>query len=144
MKVLLVLAGIWWVTALTFATPARTVWDGVYTAEQAARGRADYTKSCASCHAVDLRGSSTAPSLVEDSFAFLFGELTVGELYSRICKLMPADRPGSLSVQSCRDITAFLLQSNSFPTGDNELDGDQAVMEQILIATKRPEKQERR
>ena len=53
-----------------FAAADRTVWDGVYTEEQATRGRADYLKACASCHAADLRGGSTAPSLVEESFAF--------------------------------------------------------------------------
>ena len=115
------------------------MWDGIYTEEQAARGRADYMKSCASCHAADLRGSNTAPSLVEESFAFLYGDATVGELYGRIRMLMPSDRPNSLSSQSYRDIVSFILQSNKFPPGEKELEADPDTLRQILITTKRPE-----
>jgi cytochrome c553 len=124
--------------SVVFAATERTVWDGVYTEEQATRGRADYMKSCASCHAGDLRGSNTAPSLVEESFAFLYGDTTVGELYGRIRMLMPSDRPNSLSSQTYRDIVTFLLQANKFPPGDKELEGDSEALREILITTKRP------
>ncbi len=128
-------AGILW--GVVFAAADRTVWDGVYTEEQATRGRADYMRSCASCHAADLRGSNTAPSLVEDSFAFLYGDTTVGELYGRIRMLMPSDRPNSLSSQSYRDIVTFILQSNRFPPGEKELEADPDALRQILITTRR-------
>jgi mono/diheme cytochrome c family protein len=116
----------------------RTVWDGVFTDEQAARGKEQYTRSCASCHAADLRGSSTAPSLVEESFAFQWGDTSVGELFERIRTLMPSDRPNSLSAQAYRDVVAFLLQSNKYPAGAKELDADLEALKQILITTKRP------
>ena len=35
----------------TQADVQRTVWDGVYTEEQAERGAVQYTESCAGCHA---------------------------------------------------------------------------------------------
>ena len=73
----------------------RTVWDGVYTEAQAERGRASYQQSCLSCHRDDLRGDNTAPSLVGESFLFLWGDMEVGELSARIQKLMPPERPGS-------------------------------------------------
>jgi S-disulfanyl-L-cysteine oxidoreductase SoxD len=130
-------AGILWLATVAFAAEDRTVWDGVYTEEQATRGRVDYTKSCASCHGADLRGSNTAPSLVEESFAFLFGDMTVGELYGRIRMLMPSDRPNSLSSQSYLDIVTFILQSNKFPAGEKELDADPETLRQILITTRR-------
>jgi mono/diheme cytochrome c family protein len=116
----------------------RTVWDGVYTEEQASRGQAQYLRACASCHAADLRGGSTAPSLVEESFSFQWADATVGELFERIRRLMPSDRPNSLSSQAYRDIVAFILQANKFPTGDKELDTDLDALRQILIAMKRP------
>jgi cytochrome c553 len=131
-------AGILSLTSVAVTAADRTVWDGVYTEGQAARGQADYMKSCASCHAADLRGSNTAPSLVEESFAFLYGGTTVGELYGRIRMLMPSDRPGSLSSQSYRDIVSFVLQSNKFPPGEKELEADPETLGQILITTKRP------
>jgi mono/diheme cytochrome c family protein len=118
--------------------PARTVWDGVYTEEQAARGQAQYARACASCHAADLRGDSTAPSLVEEGFSFQWADATVGELFERVRRLMPSDRPNSLSSQAYRDIVAFILQANKFPTGEKELDTDLDALRQILIAGKRP------
>ena len=116
--------------------PKRTVWDGVFSEEQAARGQAQYTRACASCHAADLRGSSTAPSLVEESFAFQWADTSVGELFDRIRTLMPSDRPNSLSPQAYRDVVAFLLRSNKFPTGAKDLDADPEALRQILITTK--------
>jgi mono/diheme cytochrome c family protein len=123
------------------AKPAtgRTVWDGVYSEQQAERGRSAYMDACASCHAKDLRGDSTAPSLVEESFSFQWSDATVAELFDRIRTLMPSDRPNSLSSQRYRDIVAFLLQANMFPAGDKELDEDGAVLRQILITMKRPQ-----
>jgi S-disulfanyl-L-cysteine oxidoreductase SoxD len=116
----------------------RTVWDGVYTSQQALRGQAEYMKACASCHADDLRGKSTAPSLVEESFAFLWGDTSVGELLEKTQKLMPSDRPGSLPAETYRDIVAFILQSNKFPAGDQELASDPEALRKILITTKQP------
>jgi pimeloyl-ACP methyl ester carboxylesterase/cytochrome c553 len=119
------------------AVQGRTVWDGVYTREQAMRGRTEYVRSCAACHAEDLRGNGTAPSLVGESFSFLYGDTPVGELFGRIRTLMPSDRPNSLSSQSYRDIVAFILQSNTLPPGERELDADPDALRQILITTKR-------
>ena len=107
----------------------RTVWSGVYTDEQARRGRAEYLRACAPCHAEDLRGNGTAPSLVEESFSFLYSDTTVGELFGRIRTLMPSDRPNSLSSQSYRDIVAFILQSNNLPPGERELDVDNSTVD---------------
>jgi hypothetical protein len=117
---------------------APSVWDGVYTAEQAMRGRTAYMQSCAGCHADDLRGRSTAPSLVEESFAFLWGDMPVGDLLDRIQKVMPPDRPGSLPAQTYRDIVAFVLESNGFPSGSKELDSDLDALRRITIKMKRP------
>src|SRR4030095_6655055 len=102
----------------------RTVWDGVYSDAQAERGRASYQQSCVACHRDDLRGDNTAPSLVGESFLFLWGDMEVGELSARIQKLMPPDRPGSLSARTYADIIAFILQKNEFPAGNMELGTD--------------------
>ena len=120
------------------ANAGRSVWDAVYSADQAQRGQAAYMDSCAPCHAKDLRGDSTAPSLVEESFAFQWNDTSVGELFTRIRTLMPSDRPNSLSAQRYRDIVAFLLQANKFPSGATELDADLDALQQIRITSKRP------
>jgi mono/diheme cytochrome c family protein len=119
------------------AGAGRTVWDGVYTAEQADRGKALYTQSCAACHKADLRGDGTSPSLVEEGFAFQWNDTSVGELFEQIRKLMPSDRPNSLPPQSYRDIVAFIFQSNKFPAGDQELGADLDALNRIRITEKR-------
>jgi cytochrome c len=120
------------------AAQRTTVWDGIYTAEQAMRGRAGYMQACASCHAEDLRGTGTAPALVEESFAFQWGDMPVGELLERTRKLMPQDRPNSLSTQAYRDIVAFMLESNKFPAGPKELEGDPEALRDVMITTTKP------
>jgi mono/diheme cytochrome c family protein len=114
------------------AADQHTVWDGVYNEAQAARGEVLYTESCSGCHAPDLRGDNTSPSLVGMSFTFLWGGSTLGELFNRIQEQMPTDRPGSLSDQTYRDILAFVLRSNSYPAGTQELEHD--LLDQILIS----------
>jgi cytochrome c len=116
--------------------PARTVWDGVYTEAQAERGRASYQQACVGCHRDDLRGDNTSPSLIGESFTFLWGDMEVGELAARIQKLMPPERPGSLPPQTYTDIVAFILQKNAFPAGNAELSTDPSALH-ILITAKR-------
>ena len=111
----------------------RTVWDGVYTEGQAERGRIAYTEACSGCHAADLRGDNTSPSLVGMSFTFLWGGATLGALFERVQEMMPPDRPGSLAAETYRDILAFVLSSNSYPQGNKELGSDD--LGQILITS---------
>ena len=119
------------------AAQTRTVWDGVYTDAQAERGRASYQQSCVGCHRDDLRGDNTAPSLVGESFTFLWGDMEIGELSARIQKLMPPQGPGSLPAQTYIDIVAFMLQKNAFPAGSVELSADPVALH-ILITASRP------
>ena len=103
----------------------RTVWEGIYTAEQATRGQAVYTASCRACHLADLIGSATqaAPPLAGELFIQDWLEDTVGNLFSQV-RLMPFDQPGSLSDQALLDTLAYILQYNEFPAGETELTAD--------------------
>ena len=141
--------GLWVASTMSFVHPAtaraayaqetpadaqRTVWDGVYDEAQAERGRVQYAAACSGCHAPDLRGDNTSPSLVGQSFAFLWGGSTLGSLFERIQEGMPPDRPGTLPAQTYRDILAFVLRANSYPAGEQELEDDD--LKQILIAAR--------
>ena len=124
-------------SAFASQDPTRTVWDGIYTDAQAERGRSAYAQACASCHADDLRGKSTAPSLIEESFTFLWADMSVGDLFERTRMLMPSDRPGSLASATYADIIAFVMSKNGFPSGSTELGTDVAALKQIVITEKR-------
>jgi mono/diheme cytochrome c family protein len=124
--------------AMASQQPQRLIWDGVYTDAQAERGRSAYAQACASCHAEDLRGKSTAPSLIEESFTFLWADMSVGDLFERTRMLMPSDRPRSLASATYADIIAFVISKNGFPAGSTELGTDVAALKQIVITEKRP------
>jgi mono/diheme cytochrome c family protein len=93
--------------------------DGWFTEEQAERGEQEYAQHCASCHGDDLRGN---PPLAGESFHGSFE--TVWDLFDYTRETMPQDAPGSLDDATYADITAFVLQQNDFPAGEEELDPD--------------------
>ena len=113
-----------------------TVWDGVYTAEQAQLGAAAYRQNCVSCHAEDLGGGSNSPSIVGVSFQFLWGGKTLHELFEAIRTTMPTDNPASLPRQTYLDILTFMLQVNEFPAGDAALGADAEALGNVLITGK--------
>lgn len=114
-----------------YTQTTRSVWDGVYTEDQAKRGGAVYAKECASCHGVELTGGESAPPLIGGGFLSNWDSLTVGDLFERIRQSMPQDDPGRLSRQQDADVVAFLLQENEFPVGKTELDKQTEVLKLI-------------
>ena len=116
----------------------RSVWDGVYTEEQAGRGERTYTRACAACHLDDLLGDGFAPSLVGAAFSFRWSGLSVGDIFATIRTTMPQGAPASLSRQAYADLAAFLLSVNDYPAGDEELEPDVATLEPIRIESQRP------
>jgi mono/diheme cytochrome c family protein len=100
----------------------RTVWDGVYTAEQAKRGETAYRESCARCHLDTLKGNDMAPGLVGDAFVQEWDGKTVRAFYGRILSTMPADDPGSLDEKAVLDIVTYALQVNGFPAGSHAIE----------------------
>jgi mono/diheme cytochrome c family protein len=96
----------------------RTVWDGVYTEAQAARGTMAFGQSCAGCHALAAEGK--AP-LAGEPFWKSFAQKTVGDLLEFVSTYMPNGTPGSLSEPTYNDIVALILKSNGFPAGTTEL-----------------------
>ncbi len=98
-----------------------TVWDGVYTAEQAARGKVVYDTSCGACHLPDMSGSDEARPLAGERFMQDWREDTLHTLFVRIRNLMPFDEPATLSEEAYLDSVAYILEFNGFPPGDREL-----------------------
>ena len=104
-----------------FAQGTRTVLDGVYTTEQAARGQRAYGDSCRPCHeGIDQDG----PDLSGSAFVDRWRGDSLDVLFTQIRTKMPGNRPGSLSENTYVDILAFLLERNGFPADSTELTAD--------------------
>jgi mono/diheme cytochrome c family protein len=114
----------------------RSVWDGVYSAEQAKRGQDVYGKECASCHGSDLTGGESAPALAGAGFLSNWTGQTVGDLFERTQKSMPANTPGKLTRAQTADVVAYMLSANRFPEGKTEMDRQTEALKQIRIEEK--------
>ena len=119
------------------AQQQRTAKDGVYTAGQAARGKAIFDMRCAACHGEMLEGLA-GPPLVGDVFLGPRDKQPVADLFDKIHNTMPADAPGTLEPQQVADLVAFVLQANRFPTGRAELGTDAAALKQIALVAANP------
>lgn len=104
-------------------TGRHTVWDGVYTDAQAARGKTQYEASCSSCHEGGPRR--------DEAFMRDWSGTDVDSLFSLIKASMPSGAPSSLSDNVYLDIVAYMLQGNAFPAGRSELSAD--VIKNIRI-----------
>jgi cytochrome c len=114
-----------------------SVWEGVYTKEQAARGKTRYFSACAVCHGALLQGDSDSPELAGKSFMKRWGDQSVGTLFAFASSQMPVGRPGSLGVQGYADVIAHILATNGFPEGQRELPPGGDVLDHIIIEGKK-------
>ena len=135
---LLVLGAAGIFSAALVAQDSRSVWDGVYTEAQAARGAVLFDKDCAGCHGPSGEGGGMAPALVEASFAANYDGQTVGDLFDRNKGTMPPGREGQLSAQQMADITAAMLHFNKFPAGEKELPAQSMMLKAIKYIAVKP------
>ena len=146
MRRFLVLAGM--VTAAALATSAsaqtpdggsenaQTVWQGVYTPQQAARGQSEYTTHCGSCHRDDLGAYDGV--LKGSRFMEKYREAPLALLFEKIKTTMPRGAAGTLTDQSYVDIVSYVLKANDFPAGTSELTTG-ALSEVRLVSKSGPE-----
>jgi cytochrome c len=117
----------------------QTVWDGVYSREQADRGEKVYVEQCARCHGDTLGGVESAPPLAGDVFNNNWEGVALADLFERMRSSMPQDKPGSLSRSQNVDVLAHMLRVGGFPAGDKELDAQAGALTQIKFVTYRPQ-----
>jgi cytochrome c len=118
---------------IPFSLLCRPAGEGVYTKQQAARGQALYAEECAKCHGENLSGGDDSPELAGATFMSRWKGKKLGVLFTLINKTMPTDDPGHLSTRQSADLTAFILNSNSFPAGPDELPNNSAALNDIAI-----------
>lgn len=135
------------VSYLLAAAP-RSVWDGIYSADQATRGKAAYQQHCAGCHGDNLDGDGhsdraekfdgAVPPLSGDGFKANWNGHPLADLFDKVQKQMPRDNPGSVSAKDSTDILAYMLQFNQFPAGKNDLAPDTDAMGDITFEVIKP------
>jgi|TARA_B110000908_G_scaffold168729_1_gene224285 mono/diheme cytochrome c family protein len=136
LRVIFCFAAIALATNVSSGQENTAIWEGVYTAEQAARGEAVYTATCIACHGQDLGGNSNSPGLVGMGFMFLWEGRTLGVFYEKIQAEMPTDRPGQLPAKDYLNVVAYILHKNAFPEGDEELPSSVEALDSITIVSK--------
>jgi S-disulfanyl-L-cysteine oxidoreductase SoxD len=110
----------------------KSVLQGVYTEEQAARGDSEHQTNCSSCHGTE--------KYVGDAFAKAWFGRTAFDLFDQLRTTMPDDNPGGLSAQQYTDIVAYIFKANGYPAGAESLPGDPEALRLIRIEAK-PDKQ---
>jgi len=98
-------------TPTPVATDSTSTLAGVYTGDQAKRGKEAYLTYCRSCH---------LPS-TGDTFAKRWAGKTILDLFTYIYETMPDNNPRSVSENDDADIIGYLLQVTGMPAGSREL-----------------------
>jgi quinoprotein glucose dehydrogenase len=122
--------------ALAFAAPAQHVWDGVFSSDQAARGKTAFELSCSRCHNLALTGSERGPAIKGSAFLSHWEKDNLGGLFTKIRDTMPEGGSGTVKDETKIDILSYILQQNGFPSGTSELKLDLPGLQDISLARK--------
>ena len=115
----------------------RKIWDGVYTEEQAARGKPRFEASCIRCHNIELIGSERGPALKGNAFLAKYENDSLASIYTLMRDTMPRDGGAAVVSDVVKvDILAYILQRNDVPAGKEELKLDMSALEGIKISKK--------
>ncbi len=103
-----------------------TSMDGIFTVQQAERGRPLFDDLCQRCHSLQEFSGRT--------FDAIWAGVPAAALYARIANTMPLDQPGSLSIAQVSNLMAHILSENGNPAGDTPLEGDLDYLMTITLA----------
>jgi mono/diheme cytochrome c family protein len=109
-------------TATLGAAQTRSVWDGVYSDEQAKRGEAVYGERCIRCHGATMQGGTDgAGALTGEKFNGNWNGVPLDQMIDRVRASMPLDKPMTLSRQQTVDVIAYIFSANKIPSGKADL-----------------------
>lgn len=98
--------------------------EGVFTEDQADRGKEVFEWVCSECHLpAEFKG------IIDD-----WAGSSVFDVYDGIRTTMPEDGPGSLRNQEYIDVVAYILDLNGVPAGSGELASEPDLMRDIRVA----------
>jgi mono/diheme cytochrome c family protein len=124
------------VTKPTVDPNAPTTLQGVFTAEQADRGKDIYLALCQSCH---VAVAHTGPV-----FRGHWAGRPLSDLYTFVSTRMPKNEPASLAPETYADLVAYILKLNQVPAGATELVSDPATLQHVRIQFAPPSKRAKR
>src|SRR5262245_27510315 len=104
---------------------ASSVADGVFTSDQAERGKKQFQQTCAACHSVSEHTGKNFESKWSGS--------TVGDVFDLVSNTMPESDPGGLKPDEYASILAFFLSESGYKQGDKELPPDLELLKKIRI-----------
>jgi mono/diheme cytochrome c family protein len=108
-------------------SPTRSTAEGVYTVQQAQRGKDVFAGACQSCHDVNAHAGP--------AFRTNWTGRTLDALFEFLRASMPKSDPGTLSDVEYVDVMAFLLRQNRMPAGGDALVPDSSVLAKIRFDT---------
>ena len=119
-----------------------SVWDGVFTEEQAKRGQAVYPGPCGTCHGRRLNGApddpdmQSTPPLARARFLRNWEGRSLATLFEYTRATMPESNPGFLTDEEYVDLIAYMLEVGGIPAGNDELQPDPQSLARVVIEQK--------
>lgn len=117
----------------------RSIWDGVYTRDQARRGQELARAACGMCHGTRMNGvpddndMRAGPPLARAYFLREWEGRSLGTLFTYSKWTMPQANPGFLPDEDYAAIIAFTLSLTDVPPGRQELPADAVTLGHIMI-----------
>lgn len=117
-------------TATLLAAPRaeaqpRSTMAGVYTADQAVKGREVFNSNCLGCH--------TTASHQGTAFQLKWFGRPLYDLYDYLSQAMPKAAPGSLTEDEYVWVTAYILRLNGMPPGRTELNAEPTWLKAVRV-----------
>jgi alcohol dehydrogenase (cytochrome c) len=128
------------VSVIAYCPPAdaQPLTNPTYTRDQAAKGKAAYAETCASCHGPNLDDGEFAPPLKGVGFRQRWGQQSVETIFTYTSTRMPPARPGTLGDDLTVELIAYLLQENAQQPGATALPADPAALRAMLMPSSSP------
>ncbi len=116
-------------TPSTLRAQAATVstMTGVYTVEQATKGKEVFNGSCSGCH--------TSASHSGAEFATRWMGKLLWDFYDYVATTMPTSAPATLTEDEYVWVTAYVLKLNGMPPGERVLSADTALLKGLRLDT---------
>ncbi len=124
---------------LEVSGPMASVWDGVFTEDQASRGEEVDPGACGTCHGRRLNGAPddpdmrSTPPLARARFLRVWEGRSLATLFEYTRATMPEDNPDSLTGQEYVDVIAYMLTVGGMPAGGEELQADPQGLARVVI-----------